>query len=176
MRLIHVILGLLLLVAGAFCVALLVEEPSASQGMEHPRIKKMKVGGDGEGRMKHVGVVTFVLHSGTLTLCAALMALGVAPRRRTRGFWIAMGFATLACLLVWMRLFLNYLGFLGTGEARMVFGFPEPSAWLVYGVWGSAALFSVLYVVGFRRYVFTREDEEAFDELVRETRMEREGV
>ena len=136
----------------------------------------MNIGGDGVARMEGIGTVAFIFQATTLILCAALMTLGVSRRHRTGVFWIGIGGVTLAALFVWWRVFDGYTDFLAGGEVRMVLGFPAPSAWLIYGVWGTAALYSVLYVVGFRRFIYTEEDEKAFNELVREIREEREGA
>jgi len=58
----------------------------------------------------------------------------------------------------------------------MVLGFPEPSAWMIYGVWSGGALFTLFYVVGFRKFFFTHEEERDFEHFVRKLKREREQL
>jgi hypothetical protein len=36
---------------------------------------------------------------------------------------------------------------------------------MLFGVWSSGALFCLIYIIGFRRFVFTAEDEAAYEAL-----------
>lgn len=165
-----VVLGILLIIAAAFSVALLVQEPDLSHGSAHPDIEGMKIGSSGAARLKGIEAASVILFSGSIILMVVLMTLGVAHRHRSAAFWAGMGGVTLMTLFVCWRLFDSYLHYLATDQVRMILGFPEPTAWAVYGVWGSAALYSVVYVLGFRRFIFTKDDEQTFNDIVREFR------
>ena len=48
----------------------------------------------------------------------------------------------------------------------MLLGFPAPTAMMLYGCWGTATLYTVIYILGFSKFIFTPEDEKKFEELV----------
>ena len=75
---------------------------------------------------------------------------------------------TMAILFVWYQGFNSYMAYLSTGVIRYILGLPEPTAWMVYGLWGGGALFALMYVVEFRKIIYTREDEEALNDIVKE--------
>jgi hypothetical protein len=160
LRQIGFILGTLLLVSAIVGWVFLTEEPEGSVGMEHPSIPGMQIGGEGSARIEPVSVLAFALHAGTLVLVCGF------------AFWAWLSIILTVCIVVWWFVFWGYQAFLKSGETLVVFGFPVPSAWAIYGVWGSGVLLTVLYVIGFRRFVFSSEDEEAFDDFV--ARIERE--
>jgi uncharacterized membrane protein len=45
-------------------------------------------------------------------------------------------------------------------------GFPIATAWQMYGTWISAIPLIIIYSVGFRKYIFTEQDEKDFNELL----------
>ena len=71
------------------------------------------------------------------------------------------------------RLFTSYSAYLTTGKLNSFLGFPGPTAWMIYGLWAGGALFAVLYVVGFRKFIYTAEDEKILKDIADE--FSREG-
>lgn len=94
------------------------------------------------------------------------MILGVSPRYRKKQFWVWIGGITLLVLFSWWKLYTSYMHFLSSGETQLFLGFPTPTAWMIYGLWGAASLFSIMYVVGFRKFIFTHKDEAELNEIV----------
>ena len=45
-------------------------------------------------------------------------------------------------------------------------GFPVATAWQVYGTWLGAIPLIILYTVGFRKFIFTEEDERKYEQLL----------
>jgi hypothetical protein len=45
-------------------------------------------------------------------------------------------------------------------------GFPVATAWQVYGTWLGAIPLIILYTVGFRKFIFTDEDEQKYEKLL----------
>jgi uncharacterized membrane protein YecN with MAPEG domain len=166
MRLIYLILGLLLIVCACVAAIIFGPEPAASTGLPHATIDGMRSGGDGLTRFEPVGTITLVMQTALFTLFGVLLYLGVSPHRRTRQskIWIAAG--TTALLLVWWSMYGTYVDYLRSGELRMFLGFPIPTAFTVFGLWLAGFVFVIAYVVGFRTFVFTEQDEAAYHELL----------
>lgn len=167
MKLIYLILMLLLIVAACVVAIFFVGEPAASTGMAHPAISSMRVGGDGLTRFAPISNIALVMFSAILVMFGILLYLGISRHRRTRQCkaWITTG--TIALLLVWWSMFGTYTAYLASGEFRMFLGFPLPTAFTVYGLWLAGFVFVIAYVIGFRSFVFTEEDEIAYHELVK---------
>ena len=60
------------------------------------------------------------------------------------------------------------MSYLSTGALRYILGFPEPTAWMIYGLWGGGALLAIVYVVEFRKIIYTEEDEKILNDIVEE--------
>ena len=64
---------------------------------------------------------------------------------------------------VWWGMYESYVEYLRSGETALVFGYPLPTALALFGVPLGGALLCLLYVLGFRRFVYTAEDEAAYE-------------
>ncbi len=176
MRLISSILALLLIVAACIVAIFVVAEPTASTGLAHPSIAAMRVGGDGLTRFTPVSTIILIMQSAIFAMFGLLLYLGISKHRRTRQckIWITAG--TVSLLMVWWFIFGTYSGYLTSGQPRMVFGFPLPTAITVYGLWLAGFVFVIAYVVGFRSFIFTKEDEAAYHELLKNHKHDRDAI
>ena len=166
MNSIHVLLILLIIIFICFCSTFLFVEPVDSHGVSHPSIEKMQAGGDAKSRIEGMETIVLFFQAATLSLLTLLITMGISPQYKTKKFWCGFGSVWLASLWVWWNIFTGYFQFLNTNVVQIYFAFPEPTAWMVYGVFGVSTIFTVFYVIGFRRFIFTHEDEKAFQDLV----------
>ncbi len=173
MRLIHIVLVVLLLIGGLIGWILVSPEPPMSTGGPHPDIEGMNIGGDGLARLGPIFSLGFTLQALFVILIHLLVALSVAERNRTSGFWMSLVGAGLVSMWVCWKIFSSYAEFLETGVTGYFLGFPIASAWMMFGIWLAGALLAIIYVVGFRRFVFTLEDEAAYDLLEAEAETRR---
>lgn len=169
------ILLVLVLLWALLLVVAVQPEPSVPNSQPHPDIDGMMAGGDGLARLADIGLPAFSLQAAILILVVLMIALGVSRRYRTLPFWLGLAATAILFLFVWSRIYLGHQHFLGTGEVHYVLGFPAPTAWAGYGIWASGLALLVLYLVGFRKFIYTHEDEAEFDRLVRELRSGRDG-
>jgi hypothetical protein len=167
-REIYIVLALLLVVTLFLGLSVFKAMPPAASGTPHPEISGMRTGGDGAARIKGHETASFILFAATFLLFTTLVISGVSKRNRTVRFWIWMVIITGVILFVWYQVFDSYLSYLSTGALRYILGFPEPTAWMIYGLWGGGALFTVVYVVEFRKIIYTEEDEETLKDIVEE--------
>ncbi|MBL4580817.1 MAG: hypothetical protein JKY29_03280 [Gammaproteobacteria bacterium] len=165
-KLIYVIFATVLLIAGILVAIFLAESVPNGAGLAHAQFNGMRVGGNGVARLEHIGTLAFAFQALLLLLIVCLAALGVAEERRSKGFWAYMGGTLLFSLFVWWQMYSNHQAFLETGVTSYFMGFPVATAWQVYGTWLAAIPLIVLYSVGFRKFIFTDEDEEKFEQLL----------
>lgn len=169
---IHLVLVLLLVIAGITAFVLMSEPPVDATGKPHESIAGLSVGGDGAEKLATIGKAPFYFQIAVILLAGTLLYMGVAPHKRDATLRLFFAAGTAFALFVWVMLFTGYEHYILTGETRVVFGFPMPTNWMLWGIWGSFAAFDFFYVIFFRRYFFTPDEEAEFDALVEEIKAE----
>ena len=113
-----------------------------------------------------------------LALLATLAVSTVIGVRRRDGrtgplvAWLVAGFLVLG--LIFTVLVVSYARYAGGGETRLFLGLPPPTAWMLYAVWLFPFLIILVCMFHFDRY-FSKDDERAFEALIRKKRSEKEG-
>ncbi len=177
MRIPVAIFAVLVALCAVVLVLALVEEPADSRGIDHPEYQTMRQGGSTD---RHDSILFWGWLYGTLSivLFVGLMALGL---RRGGKLPAGSGPALLAGLvlfaLVFAMLVLSYRAYIAPGAERTLFwSFPRPSAWMLYALWPVPAVFAVLYMRYFDRWVLSDEDLAGFERLVARSRRDRESA
>lgn len=165
---IHIVLVLLLVIAGITGFVLTSEPPVGATGVPHESIAALSVGGDGAERLSSIGRAPFYFQIAVILLAGSLLYMGIAPHRRDRLLRVFFAAGMAFALFVWGMLYFGYEDYLLSGETTIILGFPAPTNWMFWGVWGSFALFDLFYVLCFRRYFLPHEDEQAFNALADE--------
>ncbi len=167
-KLIYVIFTTVLLMAGILVAICLADSVPNTAGMAHADFAGMQAGGDGAARLEHIGGLAFAFQCLLLLLIVCLSALGVAEQRRSTELWLYMGGTLLFSLFVWWNMYSGHQAFLETGTTDYFLGFPVATAWQVYGTWLGAIPLILLYSLGFRKFIFTAEDEQKYEQLLAE--------
>lgn len=165
-KLIYVIFATVLLMAGILVAICLADSVPNGAGLAHAEFNGMRVGGDGAARLEHIGGLAFAFQALLLLLVVCLAALGVVEQRRTMELWAYMGGTLLFSLFVWWQMYSSHQAFLETGVTSYFMGFPIATAWQVYGTWLGAIPLIILYTLGFRKFIFTDEDEQKYEQLL----------
>lgn len=153
----------LCLLLGLLLIAIIMAEGVANAGgIPHSEIAGMTVGGDGELRLEHIGTYAFLFQSILLLLIVCLCALGVSPRYRSTAFYGYMAGCYGLMLFIWWQMYFGHQEFMQTDEISYFMGFPAPTAWQMYGTWFGAIPLMLIYTLGFRKFIYTPEDDEAF--------------
>ena len=161
------ILGILVLMALAIAIAMMGQAPEMVSGGPHPDYSGMSIGGDGAARLQGLWVEGLILYFATFISMPVFCVLGIAKRNRSQPFWTLMGGVTALNLMFAALLIYFYISFLNTGETFLLLGFPAPTAMMMFGCWGSAFLFTVIFIWKFDTFIFTPEDEAAVEALVK---------
>ena len=165
-NLIYVIFAVVLLMAGIIVAICLADSVPNAAGLAHAQFNGMQAGGDGAARLEHIGGLAFAFQALLLLLIICLAALGVAEERRSKELWAYLGGTLLLSLFVWWQMYSGHQAFLKTGVTSYFMGFPVATAWQVYGTWLGAIPLIVLYSAGFRKFIFTEEDERKYEQLL----------
>lgn len=168
MKPIHLVFALLLVIAGITVFVLTSEMPPGASGAPHPEIAGLSLGGDGADRLDTIGKAPYYFQITVILLAGTLLYMGIPAHRRDRLLRICFGIGIAFALFVWVMLYTGYEAYLATGKTVVMFGFPVPTNWMFWGIWGSFAAFDVFYAVAFRRYFLHPDDEAAFHDLARE--------
>jgi len=166
-NLIYVIFAIVLLMASILVAICLADPVPNGAGLAHAQFNGMQAGGDGAARLEHIGGLAFAFQALLLLLITCLAALGVAEERRSPELWAYMGGTLLFSLFAWWQMYSGHQAFLETGVTSYFMGFPVATAWQVYGTWLGAIPLIILYSVGFRKFIFTKEDEIKYEELLK---------
>lgn len=168
LKIIHVIFVLLLVIAGITIFVLAGEPPIGATGSPHPEFPGLSLGGDGTDKFSAIGTAPYYFQISVILLAGSLLYMGVPEHRRDRALrgWFAAGMVF--AIFVWVMLWGGYESYLTTGQTTVIFGFPAPTNWMFWGIWGSFVAFDLFYVFAFRRYFLHPDDEAAFRELVDE--------
>ena len=170
-KLIYLIFAIVFLMAGILLAICLAESAVNAGGVAHPNIAGMQAGGDGAARLAHIGTLAFFFQCLLLLLIVCLSALGVAERHRSTELTVYFGGTFLFSLFVWWQMYSGHQAFLQTGTSNYFLGFPVATAWQVYGTWLSAIPLIVIYSWGFRKFIFTEEDEAKFNQLLAQKKL-----
>lgn len=165
MKLIHIALALSL-VCAVLVVAIAFQPELGALSQAHPTIAGMSVGSGQESVSATVSLLAYTLQNVVIVLSLTLLAMGVSPRYRTVRFYRSLVLIGGVMVAVWAAIYWGNQDFYLTGETAYVLGFPVASAWMIYGVWGSSALLTVFYVIGFKRFIYTDADRKAFEALL----------
>lgn len=134
-------------------------------GVAHPQFKTMLSGGDGEARYVPIWWLAWAFALLQVTFFMALLALGVLKKGSLGPLLRPLLVGWLIFAGIFTGLIVAHARYVGTAEHALVFGFPAPTAWMIYGVWVFPAAFVVLYLVTFDRWGFTKADETRLAEL-----------
>lgn len=142
----------------------------AGHGQAHPEYDTLLVGGSGAERGERIWWLGFAFGLLELALFVTCMLLGV----RRNGVIGPAGRFIAACafvyLLAFVALMFSYRGYM-TADALTTFGsFPAPTAWMVYAVGLVPLVFLLVFVLGFRDFIWDDESERKLAQIVEEIR------
>lgn len=171
--------AVLILIAMAVCIAIAfaLGAPEGAGGVAHPTIGNMSIGGPGEARHARVFGVAWAFGACMILLFSTCLALGASKGGKVGGIKIYLFVGVALHLAAFSAVMMAYRPYMVDGTAPFVGSFPLPSAIMLYALWGAPVYFVLLYVIGFKRFIFSEEDEVKFAAIVKASRArENEGT
>ena len=166
MKPIYSLFLILLLALGFTIVVLVTPEPANGHGIAHLQFTGMKQVGDALGAARPVLIPGLALGVLMYLLVATLIYLSVPERKRSRPFLLSVLAALLVALLAWISLTTAYQDYLSENELTLILGFPVPTILMLLAVWLAPLCFALIFVAGFRHWIYTEEDEARFNSLM----------
>ena len=172
MKIAHVMFALLLAMCATLVVAAFVPEPAAGHVADHPDFSTMArtVDGPDSVRLRVVGGVFAALQVGLFVSC---IALGIRRSAGKTGLLLGIGAALYLASIV--LLVATHLYYAGDPQPQMWWGFPRPTAVMLFLVWPVPAWFVVLYVWKFDSWIVEPDTEDQLQSLAKSHRR-REGA
>lgn len=156
-------------IVSALIWASVTAESTAGLAKEHAVHAAMQTS---DGMQRDLGVWVQGVAVGVFTLIGAGACFSMGVKR------IAIrdiAIATVLSLIAFVGMMVAYRGYAGM-DTHLVSGwFPSPTNWQFFGVGLFQAAFVVVWVVGFRRWVFCTADQAKFDAIMERSRVDASG-
>jgi len=140
--------------------------PENAAGSVHPTYDTMLHSGDNVLASTTTRVLSFLFGLGVITMFYFFILFG-ADRKKSTGklrSWINFGFVIY--LIVYTLSFFSYLNYETTGHNNFFFGWPTPTAWMIYGMWSAPLILVFIYVIKFKDWILDEEDEAKFQSIL----------
>jgi hypothetical protein len=135
-------------------------------GQAHPELETLLIGGPGAERGQHIWVLALLFGALQIAFFVCCMLLGV--RRNgvigPAGKFIIGGGAIY--LLIFAALMFSYRSYMNADPLDLVGSLPPPTAWMLYAMWTVPLLFLLVFVLGFRRFVWDDDNDRILAEIV----------
>lgn len=174
MKIAWLLLGLLLAICLVIVITLLIPETADKQAFAHPEYPTMLQ--SPEGMQRHGGILWLGWFFGVLQFCfvVCLILMSLNKQGRLSIFKTPIITGLILVIAAFSLMMIAYSKYI-QGAARFFIGsFPLPTALMVYGFWPIQIIFVIIYVWYFDRGIFTAEDEERFQALVKSYREQME--
>ncbi len=167
--------AVLALLALSLYLAWGVGELEGVGGYAHEEFAGMRVGGSGVERHGSTHWLGWAFGVLTLVVFSLLLAFGARRGGSLRGIAkpLLAGFLLNAAVLTWLMV--SYAGYAEDPSGTWFLGFPLSSAITLYLFYPVTVIFSAYFVIGFRRWVLTEEDERRYEEIAERLERRREG-
>lgn len=166
MKTIHYIYALIILFLGVIGFLTMTPPPFGVTGQAHDAYNTMLKGGESMSADATTKILAYLFGlCATGTLCLFLI-LGARRKGSLDGIrpWLIL--ASMAYLIVFTLTYFSDVSYVTTEHNRFFLGWPTPTAWMIYAMWATPALFMFIYIFKFRDWILTDEDEARFKELV----------
>ena len=167
MKISWLLFGLLIAICLVLVILLFIGEPPESKPFAHPKHESMLQAPDGMTRHGGIRYLGWVL--GILQFCffAFLISLCLNKQGRLKIFIMPLIVCTGLCIAAFSLTMSAYGTFAQEGSIRLIGSFPLPTAIMLYGLWPIQILFMLIYVKYYDKAIFTAEDQEKFNALVK---------
>lgn len=142
-------------------VAFFIPELQGPQGVVHPEFDSMRRASPAAGESTVLlgwifgVVVTFLIF--------LMFGLGVARRGSFRGIGWPLVLVLIATIVSWTAVVVAYQGYVSDTAQSLLFGWPLPTALLVFLMFPAMLLINIVFVIYFPRSILTEGDLEKFE-------------
>ena len=139
-------------------------------GRPHPEFDSMLIGGSGAERGEPIWGLAFAFGALEIAVFGCCMLLGV----RRNGVIGRAGKHIVAWSVVYLLAFagtmLSYRSYMGADSLMTFGGLPVPTAWMLYVITPIPLVFLLIFVLGFREFIWNDDSERALARIVADKR------
>ena len=156
-------------------MALLIPEATGEHGFVHPDHASMSKAPPSLER--HAAVLWFGWGFGVLQIIfyMGMMALGARKGVDLRGLKWPIIWGGLAYAVMWTLVVVAYTSYRTDDAPSLFLTLPLPTALFVYGLFPLPVIFVIYFCVGYKRWILTDEDLQAYKDLVADRRARHGG-
>lgn len=169
-KLAWLVFGLLLVLCAIIIALFCIGEVPGSLSIEHPDHANMQQGRPGIETQSHIKWLALFFGILQFCLAAGLIALCLNKKGSLKTFKTPLLICTFLCITVFSLMVAAYWVYIQKGSGPLFGSFPLPTALMLYGVWPITTLFVFIYVMYYDKAIFTKEDNEKFQALVKSRR------
>ena len=175
-KLTWLLLVILLLLCAVIVSLFCIGRVPGGLSFKHPDHTDMLQGRSGIETQSHIKWLGWAF--GILQFCffTCLIALCLNKQGRLKVFKTPLLVGMFLCITAFSFMMAAYWVYAGDGAGSLFGSFPLPTALMLYALWPMQILFVIIYVWYFDKGIFTTEDEEKFQALVKSRREHTEGV
>ncbi len=166
-KLAWLVFGMLLVLCAIIIVLFCIGEVPGLLSTEHPDHASMQQGRDGIETQSHIKWLGLAF--GILQLCFATCLIGLCLNKqgRLKIFKTPLVICMLLCIAAFVSMMAAYIGYARQGSGPLFGSFPLPTALMLYALWPMPVFFTIVYVMYYDKAIFTAEDDEKFQALVK---------
>ena len=134
------------------------------QGVAHPEFDSLQQGRPSTG----AAWLGWAFGVAAIGLVFATLALGLVRRRSLRGVGWPLLAVLIATIAAWTGVIVSYVGYVTDPQQPLLFGWPMPTALMLFVLLPLMCLVNVVFVVWFPKSILTEEDLNRFDEIMKQ--------
>jgi hypothetical protein len=152
--------------AAVIGIAFFIPELQGPQGVVHPEFDSMRRASPAAGSST---VMLGWFFGVVVTILVFLMfSLGVARRGSFRGIGWPLVLVLIATVISWTAVVVAYQGYVSNMDQSLLFGWPLPTALLVFLMFPAMLLINIVFVIYFPKSIMTEEDLDKFERVIAE--------
>lgn len=166
MKLANAFLIFLILFLILICSLWFITPPHAATGMPHPEFKTMLHSGDSIVTSKPALYVSYLFGLAVIVMMYFFVRFGSTREKDTGHLTRWLSIAFFIYILVYTGMFMSYIDYAINGHNRFFLGWPTPTAWMIYAMWATPSIIMLIYIVKFKDWILSDEDEQVFQEIL----------
>ena len=161
------VLGTLLTLCAILAALFIIGEAPGGLNIPHPEYPDMLQGRPGVETQSHIKWLGYAFGIIQFFFFAALILFCLDKQGRLKKLKTPVLFAAGLCITALTLTMAAYWTFAREGSGQLFGGFPLPTALMLYALWPMQLFFVVIYVVYYDKAIFTPEDNDTFQALLR---------
>lgn len=140
-------------------------------GVDHPHHTAMQQGGDGLARHRHLMWLGWACAMLLVVFLIGALLLGMSKKQSQGPVRLPLIVGGILFAGLFSMVFLTYPGYMAEASAKPLLGFPEPTTWMLLGIWTFPAFFIAFFIFSFDRWYVCEEDLKRFKEILKKHRL-----